>query len=332
MNDSTFHSTFRSKVTVVKQSFVISFVAAALIGPAAFAWGPEGHQTVGELARTLLSQKARNEVKMILHDDDLAALATWADEVRAASRGKGPLVNDASVAQFNTAHPHNDKWHFVNLPLDIPSYPQTGEFASGEDVVHAINRCVAVLEKQSTEFSKRDALALLVHFVGDIHQPLHVGTGYYKFDDAGIIELITDPIKAAGRPDDVGGNDLFYGPSRFDELHGFWDGELVKNVADTTSYHKLTIFLTNKVDNAAWKSTGNHHHWADAWAEDSLKVASSAYRDLRFKEATFNAHHGLRQITIDLPDRYTEIHTKEVETQLAKAGFHLAELLNAIKW
>ena len=312
--------------------FLFIFLALAIQREVACAWGPEGHQTVGELARGMLTDKARAAVTNILGNDDLASVAIWADEVRAASRGKGPLVHDPEAIAFNQAHPHNDQWHFVNLPLGSTNYTDNGSFSSNGDVVHAINRCIAVLEGKTKEFTKPQALRLLVHFVGDIHQPLHVGTGYYNVDDNSHVTLIVNPAQAGGKPDDVGGNDLFYGPGRFDELHGFWDGKLVEDVDHTTTFRKLAPFLADKVDKVNWKTPGNLHQWAEQWAGDSVKQAAAAYQGITFSDPVFNTHNGLKQISIVLPGNYEADQTKRVEQQLAKAGFHLAELLNNIKW
>jgi len=298
----------------------------------ALAWGPEGHQAVAELARTMLTPETRAAVTKILGSDDLASVATWADEVRAASRGKGPLVHDPEAIAFNQAHPHNDQWHFVNLPLGSTNYTDNGSFSSQDDVVHAINNCVTVLEGKSQGMTKLQALRLLIHFVGDIHQPLHVGTGYYNVDDSDEVTLIIDPAKAGGKPNDVGGNDLFYGSSRFDELHGYWDGTLVEKVAGTSSYHKLASYLSNKVDQVSWKTPGKYHQWAEVWAGDSVRIADTAYNGITFTNPVFNTHHALRSISITLPANYEADETKQVERQLAKGGFHLAELLNKIKW
>jgi hypothetical protein len=98
-------------------------------------------------------------------------------------------------------------WHFVNLPLGTMSYEEAGEFTSSDDIVHAISRCVEVLESPTAEpeeFTKVQALRLLVHFVADIHQPLHCGTGHYSLDGSGTAQLITYPAEAFGKPDDRG--------------------------------------------------------------------------------------------------------------------------------
>jgi len=151
------------------------------------------------------------------------------------------------------------------------------------------------------------------------HQTV-VSTGYYNVDDNGKVTLITDPAQAGGKPDDVGGNDLFYGPGRFDELHGYWDGPLVEKVNSTSSYHKLATFLSDKVDQTSSKTPGDYHQWAEAWASDSVQIAATAYSGLTFSNPVFNTHHGLRQIFIVLPNNHESDRTKCVKQQLIKAG------------
>jgi hypothetical protein len=287
---------------------------------------------VAETARGLLTEKTRAAIIKILKDDDLAAVATWSDEVREAARGKGPLLNDPEVIQFNKKFPHNDLWHYVNLPLATPEYQDKGAFSTTNDVVHAINNCIARLEGKANGLTKLQALRVLVHLAGDIHQPLHVGTGYYQTDEADSAVLITAPDEALGKPDDVGGNDLFYGPGRFDELHAFWDGVLVKDVGNTTSPHRLTAILTNIIDATAFATPGDRHQWAEKWASDSVKTALQAYHGLTFTDPQFNTHHILRRVSITFPANYEQDSTAVVEMQLAKAAFHLAALLNQIKW
>src|SRR5437016_4319386 len=86
-------------------------LAGALLmgtGQWAFGWGAEGHQAITEFAQGQLNPKARAAVVHILGDgESLAQVSTWADEVRAASRHQGPLVDDPEVQQFNQDFPHN---------------------------------------------------------------------------------------------------------------------------------------------------------------------------------------------------------------------------------
>lgn len=311
---------------------VLALLTATLTAHSAFAWGPEGHQTVAELARTMLTSQVDAHVKTILGNDDLAAVATWSDEIRSAARGKGPLVHDQEAKDFNLAHPHNDKWHFVNLPLGTTNYTDNGPFSATNDVIYTINKCVSILESKSNDMTKSQALRVLVHMVGDIHQPLHVGTGYFDVNDADNVELITDPTNAAGKPDDVGGNDLFYGPGLYDELRGYWDGKLVEDIDHTTTYRKLAPYLSNKVDKVNWKTPGDYHKWAEKWATDSVKQALAAYQGIQFDHPVFNTHQVLKKLSITLPQDYETNETQAAETQICKAGFHLADLLNHIQW
>jgi len=316
-----------------KSSIVLGILLMFLVGHRAFPWGAEGHQAVGELAQGLLTSTARQKVIAILGNDDLAAVAIWADEVRqAGKRHTGPLVHDPETIKFNQDFPHNDKWHFVNLPLAMPEYTDNGDFTSAEGVVHAINSCIDVLENKSTRFTRIQALRMLVHFVGDVHQPLHVGTGYFSFDNKDMAHLIVDPAQARGESDDRGGNDLYY--SKSGELHAYWDGQLVSKIDKTNDAHVLAAFLKNHVDTVGWQDTGDHHQWAEKWASDSVHEAQAAYQGIKFGAATFKGvqHPKLDRIQIKLPKAYLAQQSNRATQQLAKAGFRLAELLNNLQW
>ena len=172
------------------------------------AWGPLGHSAIAAIAEKHLSPTAKSHVAALLaqgHDTDLPSIANWADEVRAAASGRGPLSNDAEARAFNANFPTNALWHFVDLPLETEDYREAVAFTSVNDVVHAIKRCVAVLERAESkpdDFTKPQALRLLVHFVGDIHQPLHCGSGFYDLSDLTHPVLITDPRLCVGKPND----------------------------------------------------------------------------------------------------------------------------------
>ena len=164
------------------------------------------------------------------HDSDLVSIANWADDARAAAAGRGPLSGDPEAQAFNDKFPTNALWHFVDLPLETKAYREFPGFTSVNDIVHAIGRCVAALESAESrpdDFTKPQALRLLVHFVGDIHQPLHCGTGFYDLSDLAHPILVRDPRLCSGKPNDRGGNDLFFGSESNEELHAFWNQALV---------------------------------------------------------------------------------------------------------
>jgi hypothetical protein len=307
----------------------------ATIAPA-FAWGAQGHHAIGDLARTLLTPKARAHVVAILGNDDLGAIASWADDVRSADRGSGPLVGDADAALVNSEFPHNASWHFVDLPLGMTRYPSgPSPFTSDNDIVHAINRCLGVLDgtgpKTPPQLSKLDALKFLAHFCGDITMPFHVSSGYYRVDPDGTVHLVTDPAAAVGLPDDRGGNSLFFGPDRYDELHGYWDFDMVKDYAGTSDPEVLASKLAPLVNAKDWADSGDYHQWAAHWAADSLIAARSAYQGFTFGKAEVGSNGNIQKIPIVLDlDSYTSTNEPLAGQQLAKGGFRLAEILNRL--
>ena len=128
------------------------------------AWGPLGHSAIGAIAEKHLWPATQSHIAALL------------------ARG-----------------------HDADLPLGANDYREFPAFTSVNDVVHAIKGCIAVLEKaenRADDFTKPQALRLLVHFVGDIHQPLHCGTGFYDLSNFAHPVLITDPRLCFGKPND----------------------------------------------------------------------------------------------------------------------------------
>ena len=169
---------------------------AALVGVVTaqpvHAWGSAGHQIVGEIAERLLATATRAEIASLLEPGrSLAEIADWTDDYRKRCGNTGP-------------------WHYVNIPLDAPRYVAARDCSddTGSCVVRAIDDARAVLgDRARSNRDRRFALHLLVHFIGDLHQPLHAG------DRA-----------------DRGGNDLRV---RFDHrdtnLHRVWDHDLIES-------------------------------------------------------------------------------------------------------
>jgi S1/P1 Nuclease len=286
------------------------------------------------MAEKHLYPTAQSHIAALLaqgHDTDLPSIANWADEVRAAASGRGPLKDDAEAAAFNAKFPTNALWHFVDLPLGAEDYREVVAFASVNDVVHAIRRCVAVLEiaePRPDDFTKPQALRLLVHFAGDIHQPLHCGTGFYDLSDLSHPVLITDPRLCIGKPNDRGGNDLFFGPDSTQELHALWDDSLVFAIRNMADYRSLADFLESI--QSVGSTTGDYHTWPERWAIDSVQQARRAYRNIKLDAATIDGQH--LRIAVQLPDGYLEENRSLAATQLVKAGLHLAQLLNSLAW
>jgi hypothetical protein len=308
---------------------------------------------VATLAATRLNQAAVTAIGGLLPaGQNLVTVSTWADDLRnALKHHSGPLKDDPEAAAFNAAFPDNPEWHFVDLPLGATAYSATSPGAGPNDVVHAVAKCIDILESPTVDpnFSKLQALRLLVHFVGDIHQPLHTATGYYDVSGTQIA-LLKDPAAVDGKPNDRGGNQLCLHPAKangdcanFDELHAFWDSDMVKHVAGSQSVTKLAQALNNKLADATWKAAQqaqlrnpsgvNYHHWAERWVKNSVTQANGVYDNgVTFGTPHFLANGNLNTIEITLSPTYPDDQLERATVQLAAAGLHLAALLNKIQW
>ena len=144
-----------------------ALVLLLAISTPAFAWGPEGHQIVADIAKSHLTETTRRHIRELLGNDDLAAISTWADEVRAE-------------------RPETLGWHFVDIPPNATSFSQDRDCYRPDEkhpqtkqdhhncVVDRIEMFQQVLWHNNESQAKRvAALKFLVHFVADINQPLH---------------------------------------------------------------------------------------------------------------------------------------------------------------
>jgi S1/P1 Nuclease len=314
----------------------VAVLALALAGAApAYPWGDEGHRALAMSATRDLSPEARSHVIKILGSDDLASISVWMDHLREAYLHAGPLATDPEAMKFTREFSHNNQWHYVDLPLGIAAYELSGPFSRPDDVVHMAEEAVLVLEGTGDpRITKLQALRMLVHFVGDEHQPLHVGCGFYQGDGSSGVKLVTDPSVATGLEDDKGGNTLFFGKSPRSELHWYWDTDLVLKITNSADVPALAEAIHKMADahGAAWKTEGDHHHWPEAWATESLVAARTAYAGISFGAVELGPKGGIKRINITLPVNYDEVCTPLAAERLSKAGYHLAEILNAIQW
>lgn len=263
-------------------SLLICLVAA----PSAFAWGREGHQIVAAIAKQRLSETARAAIADLLGDLDSMAnesVPAWADEIRRERQVTAP-------------------WHYVNVPVGVASvvgYDGARDGKGGDTIVGAISRFEAVLKDKSAPRQDRiEALKFLIHFVGDIHQPLH----------------------CAARNNDRGGNSvLAYMPGatgQASNLHRIWDGELLRVYLAGKTSLEYAKTLTDQLDGtsaAAWSASPT----PEAWATDGWQVAEAHVYPA--------VPHG--QVT-QLTAGYVAAVRPVVDTQLQKGGVRLAIVLN----
>lgn len=148
------------------------FVAAVCMAAVpAYAWGPLGHRTVAGIADEQLSPAARAQVQALLKPDNertLVDVATWADDLR-----------DTDPALYRST----SRLHYVNLSSEKCRYDASRDCRGGDCVVAAIDKYAAILgDRTQSREDRADALRFVVHFVGDVHQPLHAS---YRRDKGG---------------------------------------------------------------------------------------------------------------------------------------------------
>lgn len=341
----------------MKNLLSLFLVVLLIVLPAssACAWGDDGHQTVGKIASLRVKKKTANQIALILKPGEtLANISTWADTVK---ERMGKTDPDADTNAFLQDLAHNEKnreWHYDDLPLNCKSYHACAEFTNDHDIVNMMNVAIRTLQgKQdpSHPLSKRNALRLLVHFAGDIHQPLHVGCGFIDVNgpNAAIL-IVKDPATASMKklPHDKGGNDLIIDKDR-KNLHGFWDFTLVTNLltqmGQDTSSEILGEVLREKVKpQKSWNTNGKLTSWPAQWATDSLHLSRNhTYRGVRIvgKRTIPVLSKGepvikdgkpqmMTVFDISRPANYETLNREVARQQLAKAGYRLAKLLDAI--
>lgn len=332
-------------------------VAIVFLAPvsSAFAWGDDGHQTVGKIASLRIKKKTADRIAQILKPGEtLANIASWADTVK-ERMGKTDPDPDTNAFLQDVAHNEkNREWHYDDLPLDCKNYQSCPDFTPDNDIVHMLNVSIRTLQGHpdpNHPLSQRNALKLIVHFLGDIHQPLHIGCGYIDVNGpGGTILIARDPvvIKQKNLPSDNGANQLIIDKDK-KKLHGFWDFDLVSSLmlqTDKQTSDTLGLFLRETVrPKSDWNARGAISSWATQWANDALrKSRDNTYKSVsitgqrtitvtnRKGEPVMRDGKPLTEIVWDItrPSNYEALNRELVRVQLAKAGYRLARLLDAI--
>ena len=238
-------------------------------------WGVTGHRTIGRIAEDHLSPQAKAAVRDLLGGESLADASTWADEVRS-----------------QPAYRHTAPWHFLNLPLGL-NYEQFKTQVEGltqENVYSALLQQEKILTSvASTREDKAEALKFIVHFVGDLHQPMHIS-----------------------RAEDKGGNTIQLNfDGRGTNLHAIWDSKLLDHLGlnDEQLAAKLTEVQQDSI--RLWQSQPLLR-----WIWESYEISGRLYA-----EVDQMSNH-------TVPDDYYARHIPIVEHRLQQAGIRLAGLLN----
>ena len=204
-----------------------------------FAWAETGHRVIGQVATENVKSKTLKKINQLANYESLASMSTWGDEIKSDDRYK----------KFYS-------WHFVNFK-EGEKYNPAAKNPEG-DLYEAINFCIKTLKDPNT--SKDDQvfyLKMLIHFVGDLHQPLHVG-----------------------HAEDKGGNDIkvsWFG--RSSNLHRVWDGDMIDeyNMSYTELAHNLPYVYKDQIVELQKGSVLD-------WIYESQKLASTIYSSAKLDE------------------------------------------------
>lgn len=249
-----------------------------------FAWGGIGHRTVALIAEANLSEQAKSEIKKILGRQSLAEVANWADSLK------------------STGEYRQTTWyHFEKIPdnkgfvENLRALPEWQQKKGG--IVGAILLANKILRESGSPREREDALKFLVHFAGDIHQPLH-----------------------SGRPEDMGGVSLkveWMGKPM--SLHKVWDSGMIatghrdlvsESYSESGSSENYARFLVNRYRQEPVELSMN----VEGWLNESMAQRSSAY----------NSDYQSAQ------EKYQARHLPVIDQRIYMAGVRLAAMLNEI--
>jgi nuclease S1 len=247
------------------------------------AWGQEGHSIIAEIADLNLGASAKAHVAGLLGQNaSLASISSWADDIR-------------------DDRPETYNWHFVDIPLNDDNYDPNRDCldsSKGDCAIKAIDRNrKTLLDPTASLQDKKEALMYLVHFIGDIHQPLHT-VGDYRGANDYPVKFFVDPQKKAKQDTN---------------LHAVWDSGLIRaTVWDWGAYVRRL--------QEQWLPGADINQLTKGTTVDWALEAHKAARDVAFK-AAMNA---------DLNQDYLALALPTVDRQLAVAGLRLARVLNEI--
>lgn len=258
--------------------FQITFLLILAGIPAAcFGWGADGHKIAARIAEHQLTPQAAAAIKSLLSPESLADVASWADEIR-------------DDPKYDWLEP----LHYVNIAPGAQGFDAKRDCPKGKCVVAAIQKYAKVLrDPQASRSDKIEALKLVVHFVGDVHQPLHVALAHDKGGNDIRVEFFTNPTN----------------------LHRVWDTSIIRRALDGRGWSIYAREIESRVkqeQRREWLKTTD----PGAWATESWKLAqSNAYvipQDGR------------------LGSEYFDRNRPVIDQRLAMAGIRLGAMLNSI--
>jgi hypothetical protein len=264
---------------------ILPLALACLWAPAVHTWGVEGHHIVARIALSRLTPEAKGAVQALLGADDFVSASTWADEVR-------------------SRRPETYNWHFVDIPVDAISYDAVRDCkpsSRGDCIIAELERARrGIADTSLSAEARKEALKFLIHFVGDLHQPLHATDN----QDRGGNDVHVTLAGAAARGSV--------------NLHSVWDTTLIsaRGLGDA-AYADLLI-----ADLKAHPVEGGPIDFV-RWAEQAHEVGVQ----VTYAYPGFSPT-GPPKEAIALDDPYLKKAEPTIDRQLTVAGVRLALVLN----
>jgi hypothetical protein len=301
-----------------------------------FGWGCSGHEVVALIAEHQLNPRAAQEVETLLKDSNLYEINKLHRFCFAT--GLGPMAFFATWADdFRGQHSETAPWHFWDVPLGSTSVPKPTDFCDQGCVVKALHDQIAVLKSSTaTPADKSQALAFVIHFLGDLHQPLHIISNNDRGGNCIPVAFFGNlpKVTAAG--------------AATPNLHALWDTDMpeklgpilhpthdedVTNFVDTllTDFEEeITQLKTATIDIPAWAMES--HSQAVKVGYGKLPHHVPAEKPVVVNNCTDDNNIAQRMLALkeSVSLKYTNAANPVIEEQLVRGGTRLAMVLNDI--
>lgn len=195
-------------------------------------WGQIGHYVTGQIAENHITETTAAEIKRVIGNESIAAATVWMDDIRPDS-----------------AYDYTNTWHWVTIP-DGMTYEESEKNPEG-DIIGALEKCITALKEGGlSEQEEYEYLKFVMHLIGDIHQPLHVGTG-----------------------EDLGGNRVrvqWMGDNS--NLHRVWDSDMINSRQMSYTEMAMNLDVINDEKVKEWQSSTVRD-----WAKESMSYREDVY-------------------------------------------------------
>ncbi|MDB5790737.1 MAG: phospholipase [Massilia sp.] len=344
-------------------------LTSAFVSMDALAWGNDGHRAVGAIAdRLLKGTNAEKQIAALLRPgESLESIANWADCVKGTYCGP----QTPEMVEYVNGNPKHGTYHYTDVPFQLTHYHDHGVGTFDEDIVQTLKQAIAVLQGKTDpalnphKFTKRQALMILAHMTGDIHQPLHVGAAFVSKDGKFVVPKSHAEVDEAAIFDSRGGNNLLLDDQKLTELsaklipagepkpvregvpqaltkpfHSYWDSTTVDYAFRRIGTKTPEKFAQTAIDNQQTDkkqdikaNSGDPATWPYQWADDALVVSKDAYKDVvpgKLVPQTSKKGETYYTFTLEVPTNYPVPSSEIAKKQLIKGGYKLAEILKAI--